>query len=592
MSGPVGIFYRQFSITLAISIVISGINALTLTPALCALMLKNTHGQPAKKNPLTRFFDGFNKGYDGLQNGYRKLLSSIVSRRMITIALLLGFCVATFGINSILPSGFIPTEDQGVINVNVTTPVGATVERTELVLDQIQKVAESLEPVESVSSLSGYSLLTESAGSSYGMAMINLKPWDQRKASVQDIIKEMEAKTKHITDAEIQFFPPPTVPGFGNSSGFELRVQDRSGNEDLQKTAEVTNKFIKDLAATPEIAAAFSNFDASFPQYMIHVDSDIAAKKGVSIDVAMSTLQTMIGSYYASNFIRFGQMYKVMVQADASFRKNPEDILKLYVKNNRGEMVPFSTFIKLERVYGPELLTRYNMYTSAMINGDAAPGYSSGDAIKAVERVAATSLPRGYSYDWSGMTREEILSGNQAIFIFAVCLIFVYLLLAAQYESFLLPLPVILSLPTGVFGAFLALKLMGLENNIYAQVSLVMLIGLLGKNAILIVEYAIIRQKEGRTVIEAVLEGATERLRPILMTSFAFVAGLIPLVMASGAGAIGNRSIGAAAAGGMLIGTIFGVIIIPGLYVVFASMARKKKTPPPLVAAEEEVLLH
>jgi HAE1 family hydrophobic/amphiphilic exporter-1 len=592
MSGPVGIFYRQFSITLAISIVISGINALTLTPALCALMLKNTHGQPAKKNPLTRFFDGFNKGYDGLQSGYRKLLSSIVNRRMITIGLLIGFCVATFGINAILPSGFIPTEDQGVINVNVTTPVGATVERTEVVLDEIQKVAESLGAVESVSSLSGYSLLTESAGSSYGMAMINLKPWDQRTASVQDVIKEMEAKTKHITDAEIQFFPPPTVPGFGNSSGFELRVQDRSGNEDLQKTAEVTNKFVKDLAATPEIAAAFSSFDASFPQYMIHVDSDIAAKKGVSIDIAMSTLQTMIGSYYASNFIRFGQMYKVMVQADASFRKNPEDILKLYVKNNRGEMVPFSTFIKLERVYGPELLTRYNMYTSAMINGDAAPGYSSGDAIKAVERVAATSLPKGFTYDWSGMTREEILSGNQAIFIFAICLVFVYLLLAAQYESFLLPLPVILSLPTGVFGAFLALKMMGLENNIYAQVSLVMLIGLLGKNAILIVEYAIIRQKEGRTVIEAVLEGATERLRPILMTSFAFVAGLIPLVMASGAGAIGNRSIGAAAAGGMLIGTIFGVIIIPGLYVVFASMAKKKKTPPPLVAAEEEALLH
>jgi len=246
----------------------------------------------------------------------------------------------------------------------------------------------------------------------------------------------------------------------------------------------------------------------------------------------------------------------------------------------------------MEKIHGPEQLTRYNMYTSAMVNGDAAPGYSSGDAIKAVERVAATSLPKGYTYDWSGMTREEILSGNQAIFIFGICLVFVYLLLAAQYESFLLPLPVILSLPTGVFGAFLALKLMGLENNIYAQVSLVMLIGLLGKNAILIVEYAIIRQKEGRTVVEAVLEGATERLRPILMTSFAFVAGLIPLVMASGAGAIGNRSIGAAAAGGMLIGTIFGVIIIPGLYVVFASMAKKKKTPPPVVATEEKALLH
>ncbi|REA61359.1 hydrophobe/amphiphile efflux-1 family RND transporter [Dyadobacter luteus] len=590
MSGPVGIFYRQFSITLAISIVISGINALTLTPALCALMLKNTHGQPSKNTPLDRFFRGFNNGYDGISNKYRKLLSLIVNRRMITIGLLLAFCIGTYGINAVLPTGFIPTEDQGVINVNVTTPVASTVERTEAVLDEIQKVAQSLEAVESVSSLSGYSLITESAGSSYGMAMINLKAWDEREASVQDIIAEMEKKTKHITDADIQFFPPPTVPGFGNSSGFELRVQDKTGSDDLQKTADITNKFVKDLMDSPEIATAFSSFDASFPQYMIHVDADIASKKGVSVDVAMSTLQTLIGSLYASNFIRFGQMYKVMVQADPDFRKSPEDILKLYVKNNRGEMVPFSTFIRLERVYGPELLTRYNMFTSAMINGDAAPGYSSGDAIKAVERVAATSLPRGFTYEWSGMTREEILSGDQAIYIFAICLIFVYLLLAAQYESFLLPLPVILSLPTGVFGAFLALKLMGLQNNIYAQVSLVMLIGLLGKNAILIVEYAILRQKEGRTVVDAVLEGATERLRPILMTSFAFVAGLIPLVVASGAGAIGNRSIGTAAAGGMLIGTLFGVIVIPGLYVLFASMVRGSKPPKPTVATQEEVL--
>jgi HAE1 family hydrophobic/amphiphilic exporter-1 len=588
MSGPVGIFYRQFSITLAISIVISGINALTLTPALCALMLKNTHGEASKNTLLDRFFKGFNNGYDGISNKYRKLLSLIINRRVVTIGLLIAFCVGTYGINTILPTGFIPTEDQGVINVNVTTPVAATVERTEAVLDEIQKVAQSLEPVESVSSLSGYSLITESAGSSYGMAMINLKPWDQRKASVQDIIAQMEEKTRHITDAEIQFFPPPTVPGFGNSSGFELRVQDRSGSDDLQKTADITNKFVKDLMDSPEIASAFSSFDASFPQYMIHVDADMASKKGVSVDAAMSTLQTLIGSLYASNFIRFGQMYKVMVQADPSFRRSPEDILKLYVKNSRDEMVPFSTFIKLERVYGPELLTRYNMYTSAMINGDAAPGYSSGDAIKAVERIAAKSLPKGFTYEWSGMTREEILSGDQAIYIFGICLLFVYLLLAAQYESLLLPLPVILSLPTGIFGAFLALKLMGLENNIYAQVSLVMLIGLLGKNAILIVEYAIIRQKEGRSVIEAALEGATERLRPILMTSFAFIAGLIPLVMASGAGAIGNRSIGTAAAGGMLIGTLFGVIIIPGLYVLFASMTIPKK---PKQVMEQEVAL-
>ncbi|GAA4438366.1 efflux RND transporter permease subunit [Ravibacter arvi] len=581
LSGPVGIFYRQFSLTLAISIVISGINALTLTPALCALMLKDTHGEKKNKNLLDKFFDKFNQGYDSLAGKYRNVLNVIASRRVITVGLLIGFIFATWGVSSVLPTGFIPTEDQGVLYVNVTSPVGATVERTEIVLDEIQKAAEQLDAVESVATLAGYSLMTEAAGASYGMGMINLTPWDQRTESVQDIIAKMQELTKNIKGADIQYFPPPTVPGFGNSSGFELRIQDRSGKGDLQEAAGIINDFVLALNEAPEIKEAFTGFDANFPQYLIHVDGDMAAKKGVTIDNAMSTLQTFVGSFYASNFIRFNQMYKVMVQADPSFRRNPEDIAKLFVKNDRGEMVAFSTFIRLERVYGPEQLTRYNMFTSAMINGEAAPGYSSGDAIKAVERLAEEKLPKGYTYDWSGMTREEILAGNQTLYIFSICLLFVYLLLAAQYESFLLPLPVLLSLPVGVFGAFLALKLFGLENNIYAQVSLVMLIGLLGKNAILIVEYAIIRQKEGRTVLEAALEGASERLRPILMTSFAFIAGLVPLVMASGAGALGNRSIGTAAAGGMLIGTIFGVFLIPGLYVLFASMVRKKKQSEP-----------
>ncbi|MDJ1491667.1 efflux RND transporter permease subunit [Cytophagaceae bacterium DM2B3-1] len=580
MSGPVGIFYRQFSLTLAISIVISGINAVTLTPALCAIMLKNTHGAPKKKGLLNRFFGRFNRAYESVEGKYKKATSFIAGRRVITIALLIFFFIATWGINSLLPTGFIPTEDQGMIYVNVTTPAGATVERTEKVLDEVQLVAKDMKAVESVSFLAGYSLLTEAAGASYGMAMINLKSWDERKESVQDIIAALEEKTRKIQDADIQFFPPPTVPGFGNSSGFELRLLNRTTGESLQETAEVSNKFIAALKNAPEISSAFSSFDASFPQYMIHVDQEMAAKKGVTIDKAMSTLQTYLGSYYASNFIRFGQMYKVMVQALPTYRAKPEDLLQLYVKNNHGEMVPFSTFIKLERVYGPEQLTRYNMYTSAMINGDAAPGFSSGDAIKAVERVAKESLPRGYSYDWSGMTREEILSGNQAIYIFLVCLLFVYLLLAAQYESFLLPLPVILSLPTGIFGAFLSLQLLGLQNNIYAQVALVMLIGLLGKNAILIVEFAIQRRSEGYSVLQAAMEGGVSRLRPILMTSFAFIAGLMPLCIASGAGALGNRSIGTAAAGGMLIGTIFGVFLIPGLYVLFASLAEKFQDKP------------
>ncbi|QJX48971.1 efflux RND transporter permease subunit [Hymenobacter taeanensis] len=588
MDGPVGVFYRQFSLTLAISIVISGVNALTLTPALCALMLKPTHAIEGdtpdaanrKLGLLDRFFAAFNRRYESLATGYQRLVRTIASRRMITVALLIGFCLATWGVNSILPSGFIPTEDQGMIYVNVTTPPGATVERTEKVLDQIQKAAAKLGPVESVSTLAGYSLMNEVAGASYGMGMINLKAWDDRKQSVNELISVLNKQTESITDADIQFFAPPTVPGFGNSGGFELRLLDRTGRGDLQQTAKVSNEFIAALTKTPVVGSAFTGFDASFPQYLIHVDQDQAAKKGVTVDQAMSTLQTLMGSYYASNFIRFGQMYKVMVQAAPGYRTQPEDVLKMYVKNNRNEMVPYSSFVRLERVYGPEQLTRYNMYTSAMLNGDAAAGYSSGDVIKTIEEVAAKELPRGYTYEWSGMTREQILSGNQAIYVFAVVLLFVYLLLAAQYESFLLPLPVILSLPTGIFGAFLFLKLLGLENNIYAQVSLVMLIGLLGKNAILIIEFAVLKRKEGLSALEAAVQGGYSRLRPILMTSFAFIAGLIPLTIADGAGALGNRSIGTAAAGGMFIGTLFGVILIPGLYVLVSGRGKANKKQP------------
>jgi HAE1 family hydrophobic/amphiphilic exporter-1 len=575
MTGPVGVFYRQFSLTLAIAIVISGVNAVTLTPALCAILLRNTHGAPAKKSVLARFFGGFNRAYDSIESRYQRSVRFLAGRRVVTAGLLAIFLAATWGANAVLPTGFIPTEDQGMIYVNVTTPSGATVERTEKVLGRVQQVAATMPEVENVSTLSGYSLLTEAAGASYGMGMINLKSWEARDASVDELIARLQAETRTIADASIEFFPPPTVPGFGNSSGFELRLLNRNKGDELSETAAVTNKLVAAVQKAPEIGSAFTSFDASFPQYLIHVDQEIAAKKGVTIDNAMSTLQTLLGSYYASNFIRFGQMYRVMVQASPTYRTRPEDVLALYVKNDRGEMVPFSTFVRLERVYGPEQMTRYNMYTSAMINGTPAPGYSSGDAIKAVERVAREVLPRGYRHEWSGVTREEIESGHQALYIFGICLVFVYLLLAAQYESFLLPLPVILSLPTGLFGSFLLLKLVGLENNIYAQVALVMLIGLLGKNAILIVEFAIQRRKAGVSVLEAAVEGATSRLRPILMTSLAFIAGLIPLCVASGAGALGNRSIGTAAAGGMLTGTVFGLFLIPGLYVLFASLAER-----------------
>lgn len=583
LSGPVGIFYRQFSLTMAIAIVISGINALTLTPALCALMLKPGHGP--KKGLLGRFFEKFNAGYNKTENGYRNLVGRMAARKGLSLAMLAVACVATWGVNSVLPGGFIPTEDQGMIYVNVTTPPGATVERTEKVLDDIQQITKDISSIENTTTLAGYSLVNEVAGASYGMGMINLKSWSDREESVHDIMKVLKERTKHIQDAQIEFFPPPTVPGFGNASGFELRILDKTGSGDLKQTANVTQQIIESLKKQPEIGSGFTSFDPSFPQYLLRVDYDMAAQKGVTVDNAMNTLQTLLGSYYATNFIRFGQMYKVMVQAYPQFRAKPEDILTLYVKNKQGDQVPLSSFVRLEKVYGPEQLTRYNMYTAALVNGDAAPGFSSGDAIAAINRVVTTELPRGYSYEYSGMTREQILSGNQAVYIFIICLIFVYLLLAAQYESFRLPLPVILSLPVGIFGAFLALKVAGLENNIYAQVALVMLIGLLGKNAILVVEFAIQRQQQGASILEAAKEGAVSRLRPILMTSFAFIAGLIPLCIASGAGAMGNRSIGTAAAGGMLVGTVIGVILIPGLYVLVSK--RKKEPVLPDPSAEE-----
>lgn len=575
LDGPVGVFYRQFSLTLAISIVISGINALTLTPALCALILK-PHNDHHKKGLLDRFFSVFNSILDRVTNGYVKVLSKFATRTTVTFGLLTLFILLTGVTSKFLASGFIPMEDQGMAYVSVTTPQGATVERTEKVLDEITKIAKKMDGVENVTTLAGYNVVTEIAGSSYGMAMINLKDWKERNISVDDFIKELNEKTKGIADAQIEAFAPPTVPGFGNTSGFELRLLDRTGGS-IENMDKVTKDFVKKLNETPELKNSFTSFDATFPQYMVNIDYDMAAKKGISADNAMSTLQTLLGSYYATNFIRFRQMYKVMVQAGPEFRDTPESILNLYLKNDKGEMVPFSTFITIERVYGPEVLTRYNMYMSAMINGEAAEGFSSGDAIAAVDKIAKETLPKGFDIEWSGMTREEILSGNQTVYIFLVCLIFVYLLLAAQYESFLLPMPVLLSLPTGIFGSYIALLVCGLDNNIYAQVALVMLIGLLAKNAILIVEFAIASYKEGNSIISAAIEGARQRLRPILMTSFAFIAGLIPLCLASGAGAVGNRSIGTAAAGGMLIGTVFGLIIIPGLYIFFATLENRKK---------------
>lgn len=575
MSGPVGIFYRQFSITMATSIVLSGVVALTLTPALCAIMLKNTHGKPKKKTVLDQVLGGFNNWFNRVSGRYHKLLSRIVNRRVVTFAMLIAFCAASWFLNSKLPSGFIPNEDQGMFYAVIQTPPGSSLERTNQISESLQKIAEGIDGVQSVSSLAGYEILTEGTGANTGTCLINLKSWEDRKHSVQEIIDELEEKSKEITGATIEFFQPPAVPGYGAAGGFELRLLDKSGTADYKKIETVSRDFVKELEKRPELSSVFTFYSASFPQYMLKIDNDIAQQKGVTIENAMNTLSTLIGSNYETSFIKYGRQYKVMVQALPQYRALPEDVLKLYVKNDHDEMVPFSAFMKMEKVYGLSEITRHNMYNTAEISGAAAPGYSSGAAISAIQEVAQKTLPRGFGIDWAGISADEVARGNEAIYIFLICLGFVYLILAAQYESFILPLVVILSLPAGVFGSFLLLKLMGLENNIYAQVALVMLVGLLGKNAVLIVEFAVQRHRSGESVFKAALQGAVIRFRPILMTSFAFIAGLIPLVFAHGPGALGNRTIGAAAAGGMLFGTVFGVIIVPGLYYIFGKISER-----------------
>ncbi|ACU05150.1 efflux RND transporter permease subunit [Pedobacter heparinus] len=584
MSGPVGIFYRQFSITMATSIILSGVVALTLTPALCAMMLKNNHGKPKKKTWLNKMLDGFNNWFNSVSGRYQNLLGKIVNRRVITFCMLLAFCAGIGLLNKVLPAGFIPNEDQGMFYAVIQTPPGSSLERTNQIAEKLQKIAEGMEDVQSVSSLAGYEILTEGTGANSGTCLINLKSWDERKHGVQEVINELEEKSKDITGATIEFFQPPAVPGYGAAGGFELRLLDKAGSGDYKKMETVSRDFVKELEKRPELSSVFTFYSASFPQYMLRIDNDIAQQKGVTIENAMNTLSTLIGSNYETSFIKYDRQYKVMVQALPQYRALPEDVLKLYVKNDHEEMVPFSAFMKIEKVYGLSEITRHNMYNASEISGSAAAGYSSGAAIDAVNEVAKTSLPRGFGIDWAGISKDEVGRGNQAVYIFLICLVFVYMLLAAQYESFILPFPVILSLPAGIFGAFLLLKLFGLENNIYAQVAMVMLIGLLGKNAVLIIEFAVQKHRAGSSVLKAAIEGASVRFRPILMTSFAFIAGLIPLVFASGPGATGNRTIGSAAAGGMLFGTVFGVIIIPGLYYIFGKISEKHL----LVKNEEE----
>ena len=583
MSGPVGTFYRQFSITMASSIVISALIALTLTPVLCAMLLKNNHGKEKKSNLFTRALDKFNSGFDKLTGKYVAVLKRIVSRRWLTFGILIAFCIGVFLESQVLPSGFIPSEDQGTIYAIIQTPPGATLERTNKVSLELQKIAEEVDGIESVSSLAGYEIMTEGRGSNAGTCLINLKPWSEREHDVTEIMEELEEKSKGL-GAVIEFFEPPAIPGFGSSGGFSMRLLDENTETDYQDFDKVNQEFVDHLKERKELTGVFTFFAANYPQYELEFNNDLAMQKGVSIGKAMENLNIMIGSTYEQGFIKFGRFFKVYVQSDPKFRRLPSDVLNMFVKNEEGEMVPYSAFMTLKKTQGPNEVTRFNMYNSAAIRGLPAPGYTTADAIEAIREVAATTLPKGYDIGWEGLSYDEASRGNESIYIFLIVLVFVYFVLAAQYESFIIPLSVVFSLPVGIFGSFMVLKMMGLQNDIYAQIGLIMLVGLLGKNAVLIVEFAVLKRSQGATILDAAIEGAKVRFRPILMTSFAFIAGLIPLLLASGAGAIGNHTIGASALGGMLFGTIFGVIIVPGLYFIFGSLADGKK----LIRDEED----
>lgn len=576
MTGPVGTFYRQFSITMASAIVISAVIALTLTPVLCAILLKNNHGKPKKVNLLTRFIDAFNRGFEKLTGKYVVILKKIVNRKSVTWTVLLVFCAGIYVQNYFLPGGFIPSEDQGTIYAVIQTPPGSTLEQTNQVARNLQKICKEVDGVESVASLAGYEIMTEGRGSNAGTCLINLKSWGDREHTVTEIMEELEGKTRNL-GAVIEFFEPPAIPGFGSSGGFSMRLLDQNASTDYHEFDKINKEFMENLGKRKELTGVFTFFAANYPQYELEFDNSAAMQKGVSIGKAMENLNILVGSTYEQGFIRFGQFFKVYVQSSPEFRSLPSDILNLYVKNDTGEMVPYSSFMKLKKTQGPNEITRYNMYNSASIRGLPAAGYTTADAIAAINETAVKTLPHGYKIAWEGLSFDEAQRGNEALYVFGVVLIFVYLVLAAQYESFILPLAVILSLPVGVFGSFFMLKAMGLANDIYAQVGLIMLIGLLGKNAVLIVEYAVQKRQSGATILDAAVEAATVRFRPILMTSFAFIAGLIPLIFAHGAGAIGNHTIGASALGGMFFGTVFGVLVIPGLYVIFAKLADGRK---------------
>jgi len=597
MEGSTGLFYRQFAFTLAIAIVISAINALTLSPALCALFLKEVHhheenGVVVKRTFKQRFFLGFNRGFENLTHRYVGSVKFLIKTKWIAIAGLLVVVLATVWMVKRTPTGFIPSEDQGFIAISTSLPAGASLERTTQIEHEVSKKLSPLPFTKIFNYLSGFNLLTSSSSPSAGAMFILLKPTKER-GEVQDINEIMNivrGKLAEIKGANFFVFTFPTVPGFNNVDGLDFFLQDRSGTGDLLKFSGIANNFIGELMKRPEIAFAFTSFKADYPQLQMELDEAKIEQLGVSTKDLMSTMQAYFGSAQASDFNRFGKYYRVMVQADVADRAEPSAMDGVYVKNRNGENVPVNTLIKLKRVYGTETASRYNLFNAIEINAIPKPGYSSGDAINAVNEVAAAQLPTGFSHEYTGLTKEEITSGGQSVVIFSLCLVFVYFLLSAQYESYILPMAVILSIPTGIFGVFAAIGLTGISNNIYVQVALVMLIGLLAKNAILIVEFAVQRRRAGMSLIDAALHAAQLRLRPIIMTSLAFIVGLAPMMRAVGPSAQGNHSISIGAAGGMISGVILGLFIIPVLFVIFQYLQEKVTGAPKPELTPETIL--
>jgi HAE1 family hydrophobic/amphiphilic exporter-1 len=585
ISGPTGVFYEQFGVTLIVAIGISAVNALTLSPALCALLLKphQDHGEE-KKNFVKRFYGTFNIAFAATTQRYTRSLSFLYRHKWITPLILIAAIAGIWWAASTTSTGFVPNEDRGMVFTNVELPPGATLDRTAAVTAELYEKLKTIPGVQGGSLVNGFSLIS-GAGSNYGLGFISLDSWEERKdksRSADAIIAKMFQAAAQIPEANILFFSPPSVPGFGLSSGFEMSILDRLGGSftDLDK---VTKDFLGQLMQRPEIMYAQSSFNTQYPQYEIDLNVPKAKEAGVSVSSIFSTLQGYIGGIYAADFARFGKQYRVYVQALPQDRTDVGSLNALFVRNARGDMAPITEFVKLKRVFGPQSVTRFNLFNSAAVNGAAAPGYSSGDAIAAVQQVSASALPNNYSVGFSGLTREEILAGSQTTFIVILSILFVYFILAAQYESYLIPFAVLLSLPIGLMGAYVSTKLAGLQVNIYFQIALIMLLGLLAKNAILIVEFAIQRRKAGYTIADAAFEGARVRLRPILMTSFAFIIGLLPLVFANGIGAAGNRSIGTGAVGGLLIGTLLGVFVIPILYILFQWLQEKVSRKKPVV---------